>query len=137
MRGLTIAFSSSRPSSATMRTCRRCKQSFDPAENHSSACRFHPLNYSGGEVAKGEYTINQTLPLKTPQFVLNQLTDTFWLQHTSSLLSCSHWIHESIISPRRSTQSCHWKARSHAILGLLWSRTIRCPWVLHRTTHYL
>lgn len=38
--------------SRSLRTCRRCKQTFDPAENHSSACRYHPQLWTGGEVSK-------------------------------------------------------------------------------------
>ncbi|GJP43610.1 hypothetical protein CLOM_g3051 [Closterium sp. NIES-68] len=32
-------------------TCRQCKQPFDPALNHPSACSFHPAHY-GGEVKR-------------------------------------------------------------------------------------
>ncbi|CAI5464488.1 unnamed protein product [Closterium sp. Yama58-4] len=32
-------------------TCRQCKQPFDPAQNHPSACSFHPAHY-GGEVKR-------------------------------------------------------------------------------------
>ncbi|CAI7864032.1 unnamed protein product [Closterium sp. NIES-54] len=30
-------------------TCRQCKQPFDPAQNHPSACSFHPAHYGGTE----------------------------------------------------------------------------------------
>ena len=36
----------------TSSTCRRCKQRFNPADNHDQACSYHPCNWSGGEKAK-------------------------------------------------------------------------------------
>lgn len=35
-----------------MVTCKRCRQRFNPSDNTSSSCRYHPALYSGGEVAK-------------------------------------------------------------------------------------
>ncbi len=37
---------------STLKTCRRCRQRFNPAENHDQACSYHPCNWSGGEKAK-------------------------------------------------------------------------------------
>ena len=34
------------------RTCRRCKQQFDPATNDKHSCRHHSAMYTGGEVSK-------------------------------------------------------------------------------------
>ena len=35
-----------------LRTCRRCKQQFDPEENGPGSCRYHSALWTGGEVAK-------------------------------------------------------------------------------------
>ena len=35
-----------------LRTCRRCKQQFLPAENHRKACRYHSATWTGGEISK-------------------------------------------------------------------------------------
>lgn len=32
--------------------CRRCRQHFLQTDNHTTACRYHPALYTGGEVAK-------------------------------------------------------------------------------------
>ena len=40
------------PPSPESRTCRRCKRRYVVADNHASACRFHPALYTGGEVSK-------------------------------------------------------------------------------------
>lgn len=32
--------------------CKRCKQRYQESENSERACRYHPLNWSGGEKAK-------------------------------------------------------------------------------------
>ena len=40
------------PTQEPTKLCKRCKQRFKPSENTSHACRFHPLNWSGGEKAK-------------------------------------------------------------------------------------
>jgi hypothetical protein len=37
---------------ASMRTCRRCKQQFDPAANGPHSCRYHSALWTGGEVSK-------------------------------------------------------------------------------------
>lgn len=34
------------------RTCRNCKQPFDPKENGPQACQYHPDMYTGGEIGK-------------------------------------------------------------------------------------
>lgn len=36
------------------RTCKNCKQAFDPLENHPRACRFHPAHYGGETKRKFE-----------------------------------------------------------------------------------
>jgi hypothetical protein len=33
-----------------LRTCKNCKQQYDPAANHPSACRFHTAHF-GGELS--------------------------------------------------------------------------------------
>ena len=38
--------------SSTWRTCRHCKQRFDPSSNPATACRRHPALFTGGEVSK-------------------------------------------------------------------------------------
>ena len=37
---------------AQTRTCRRCKQQFDPSTNGKHSCRHHSAMYTGGEVSK-------------------------------------------------------------------------------------
>ena len=45
-------FAMSTATTKTFRTCRRCKQQFDPAENHSGACNYHSALWTGGEISK-------------------------------------------------------------------------------------
>lgn len=35
-----------------LRTCRRCKQAFDPSTNGPHSCRYHSALWTGGEVSK-------------------------------------------------------------------------------------
>lgn len=35
-----------------LRTCRRCKQQFDPAVNGPTSCRYHSALWTGGEISK-------------------------------------------------------------------------------------
>lgn len=35
-----------------LRTCRRCKQQFEPATNGPSSCRYHSALWTGGEISK-------------------------------------------------------------------------------------
>lgn len=37
---------------AQWRTCRRCKQQFDPADNGPGSCRYHSALWTGGEISK-------------------------------------------------------------------------------------
>lgn len=37
---------------AQLRTCRRCKQQFDPSTNGPASCRYHSALWTGGEVGK-------------------------------------------------------------------------------------
>jgi len=39
------------------RLCRVCKKSFVLAENHESACLYHPENYSGDSKRKGNWEV--------------------------------------------------------------------------------
>lgn len=41
--------------SCELRTCRNCKQSFDPTKNNPTACRYHDGNYTGDSKRKGEW----------------------------------------------------------------------------------
>ncbi|KAL3697485.1 hypothetical protein R1sor_011561 [Riccia sorocarpa] len=40
--------------SSTLRTCRNCKQQFDPETNHPRACRFHTAHFGGETKRKFE-----------------------------------------------------------------------------------
>jgi hypothetical protein len=40
------------PAAVQTRTCRRCKQQFDPAINGMHSCRHHSAMYTGGEISK-------------------------------------------------------------------------------------
>ena len=42
----------SAPRRPQLRTCRRCKQQFDPSDNPPSACRYHSALWTGGELSK-------------------------------------------------------------------------------------
>jgi len=44
--------SSGSPTKEAKRLCQRCKRMYFESENDSTSCRYHPLNWSGGEKAK-------------------------------------------------------------------------------------
>ncbi|KAL4530828.1 hypothetical protein Ndes2526B_g09192 [Nannochloris sp. 'desiccata'] len=39
-------------SSLQPRTCRKCKQPFNPATNNDRACQYHSAIFTGGEISK-------------------------------------------------------------------------------------
>lgn len=41
-----------------MRTCRQCKKKFNPFENHSTACHYHPETFTGDSLRKAEWGDN-------------------------------------------------------------------------------
>ncbi|CAI7868037.1 unnamed protein product [Closterium sp. NIES-53] len=38
--------------SGETKTCRRCREAYDPRRNHARACRYHPALFTGGERGK-------------------------------------------------------------------------------------
>ncbi|CAI5930991.1 unnamed protein product [Closterium sp. NIES-64] len=38
--------------SGETKTCRRCREAYDPRRNHARACRYHPALFTGGEWGK-------------------------------------------------------------------------------------
>ncbi|KAI7839146.1 hypothetical protein COHA_007149 [Chlorella ohadii] len=45
---------------AHLRTCRRCKQQFDPATNTPGSCRYHSALWTGGEISKAYGFVRQS-----------------------------------------------------------------------------
>ncbi|KAJ7534113.1 hypothetical protein O6H91_13G080500 [Diphasiastrum complanatum] len=50
---------------STWKTCRNCKQQYDPAENHVKACRFHTAHY-GGETKRKFESVYKGGTMDTP-----------------------------------------------------------------------
>ncbi|KAK3123273.1 hypothetical protein QOZ80_8AG0627690 [Eleusine coracana subsp. coracana] len=51
--------------SPTLRTCKNCKQQYDPAANHPSACRFHTAHF-GGETRRKFESVYSGGTMNTP-----------------------------------------------------------------------
>lgn len=66
-------------SMTTTRTyvCKRCKQRYKESENSETACRYHPLNWSGGEKAKAIGFLRES---DSPEHSLAQVHGTGMLQ---------------------------------------------------------
>ena len=63
--------------SARTFVCKRCKKRYKESENSETACRYHPLNWSGGEKAKAIGFLRES---DAPEHSLAQVHGTGMLQ---------------------------------------------------------